>query len=989
MPKPPRIDEQVSLNRAFLVCAVLFGLVTVWAVYDELYTRRPWKTTQVEFFKLEERLARADLETRKKALDGNAGYAAKKAERARLEGELSGPKRGALEKARAELTAREYEAFDAEQEFTFAKSEWEEAYYYWTRAKHDGSLREDERERARETLKKAKAAEDERKAAFDEVAGKRDASAAQVGEFTKRIGELGKEIEKLEQDVADAKRKWEDAKHRASLGDIATKIEQFNLEGTLGRVDRCHTCHLGIDRAGFEKVEPAVYRTHPLRRTLLRYHPADKFGCTICHDGQGRATYVKRAVFSDEVVADFPHAPEGHTFHAHYWERPVLTGPDEKGAPDWYRESTCQNCHVEQWDLRSNIPCETDVDCPDKLTCGVPPAMPGAAAPSANGTPQKVCLDPATERPVLWDLAPHLARGKKVIEELGCYGCHPIAGYESKPKPAPDLRRAASKIDPAWMIEWIKHPTGIRPATRMPNFYPEALSTEGYPVTALLGPDGKPVDFKRRRDEESAALAAFLLAKSEPFDLDRAPPGDAARGKALFESVGCLGCHTGLGDRNVEHKNRATHFDHGPDLGGIGSKTTADWLYTWLMNPKRYNPTARMPNLRLATEEAADLAAFLAAQKDAKRSFALPPGFDPTNAALIEQGQKIVGERGCFGCHLIAGFEATPGIGVELSEFGAKTVDRLDFGDYVTDHDLMTWDRWTYHKLKRPRVYRYERVDTSMPQHDLTDEEIWSVMTVLRGMRGAEFVGPLAVKLDGAGKARERGRELVRFYNCHGCHTVDGRDGDIRQIYPGDMATFAPPNLLGEGAKTQPAWLFGFLKNVVPLRPWLSIRMPTFDLSDEQATALTGMFSALDGAEYPYRYYGDTRLEGAPREVAQQLFYEDFKCTSCHLVGEKTLTPDEAAKAAPNLQLAKQRLRGEWIASWIDDPQPWMPGTRMPSFFPGGVDLLDLMLQTPATAARFKGMEDVAKRHGKRADTIRLLSDFLMTLEEAPQAAAP
>ena len=45
-------------------------------------------------------------------------------------------------------------------------------------------------------------------------------------------------------------------------------------------------------------------------------------------------------------------------------------------------------------------------------------------------------------------------------------------------------------------------------------------------------------------------------------------------------------------------------------------------------------------------------------------------------------------------------FERQTGIGAELSEFGLKTTDRLDYGDWIPDHNSQTWDRWLYHKLK-------------------------------------------------------------------------------------------------------------------------------------------------------------------------------------------------------------------------------------------------------------------------------------------------
>ena len=39
------------------------------------------------------------------------------------------------------------------------------------------------------------------------------------------------------------------------------------------------------------------------------------------------------------------------------------------------------------------------------------------------------------------------------------------------------------------------------------------------------------------------------------------------------------------------------------------------------------------------------------------------------------------------------------------------------------------------------------------------------------------------------------------------------------------------------------------------------------------------------------------------------------------------------ADLAPDLTLAAERLRHDWIVKWLRDPQKQMPGTRMPAFF--------------------------------------------------------
>src|SRR5206468_4334347 len=58
-------------------------------------------------------------------------------------------------------------------------------------------------------------------------------------------------------------------------------------------------------------------------------------------------------------------------------------------------------------------------------------------------------------------------------------------------------------------------------------------------------------------------------------------------------------------------------------------------------------------------------------------------------------------------------------------------------------------------------------------------------------------------------------------------------------------------------------------------------------------------------------------------------------CFSCHQRGaQKPQGPPEGW--APDLALAHVRLSPEWIVKWLHDPQKVMPGTKMPSFFPGG-----------------------------------------------------
>lgn len=951
----PKVDEQISYNWLFFLLAGAFAAVTLWAVYDETYTRREWKVYQEEFFKIERALADAKLKAETEARDKSPKYKALVDEKQKIEADLKGPKKGAYEAAQARMQKAKEAAFDLNQTYTFTKSELDEVYYYFTLAKHSGN--EKDRKDWGDKLDNYEARLRKDGEARDKADAELVAATAAVDAFTKRIGEIDKELELVDKERAEAERKAAGAKERS------TEIIQQNLT-EIGRVDRCESCHLGASRGGFEKLPAAQkhYQSHPFRRTLLRLHPVEKFGCTTCHDGQGRAT--------QKFYAHAPSKNESpHAFHTHYWEEPLLHGA--------FMQANCTKCHLEQAELRARLECAIDAECPDKMKCQVPTYPPPDPTVPEPKDPPKYCVDTQSGAAPLVSLAPVLTKGRKIIEETGCFGCHPLAGYERLPKPGPDLRHVKAKLNPAWMVEWIRHPQAIRPRTRMPNFWPEPLRPEEHPFPVTE-------ELKKKRVEEPKAIAAYLLSISTPFEPAKmAAQGDAARGVDLVTSLGCLACHriTGVKGpfadklaKQVEDKNRGSRLDFGPDLGNVGDKTTAAWIYDWVRNPKHYAPEARMPSLRLTDQEAADVATFLAGLRSDHKYEEV----DLSNPALIEQGKQAMTYYGCFGCHLIGGYENAAQIGVDLSDFGAKAEDRLDFGDYITDHNRQSWEAWTYHKLKHPRVYRYERVDTRMPQFELTDDEIQAVMVVLRGMRGAQLDAQrLAQKLTPMEQLRERGRQLVRWNNCYGCHTVDDHEGDIRQLYADK--SLAPPLLTSQGFKTQPPWLFGFLKNVELLRPWLKVRMPTFGFSDEHATQLVAMFSALDNQPYPFRYYGDIKLEGADHTLAEAMFVQ-FKCQSCHVVNNDPLPPERVANAAPNLSLTRHRIRGDFIVEWLKNPDAHMRDTRMPSFWAGGTNTLEAIMGTDEGKARFGGVPGIQElvKAGPVAQ-MKLLADYLMT----------
>src|SRR5439155_1251055 len=69
---------------------------------------------------------------------------------------------------------------------------------------------------------------------------------------------------------------------------VLEEFDRNNFNKPIARVDRCMSCHAGINKAGFDD-QPNPWKTHPRRELYLGKHPPEKFGCTPCHGGQGPA----------------------------------------------------------------------------------------------------------------------------------------------------------------------------------------------------------------------------------------------------------------------------------------------------------------------------------------------------------------------------------------------------------------------------------------------------------------------------------------------------------------------------------------------------------------------------------------------------------------------------------------------------------------------------------------------------------------------------
>src|SRR6185503_10931252 len=239
--------------------------------------------------------------------------------------------------------------------------------------------------------------------------------------------------------------------------------------------------------------------------------------------------------------------------------------------------------------------------------------------------------------------------------------------------------------------------------TKMPTFWRFAEPME----------NGMPPMRDKDGEEQIQAIAAYLWQDSFEGKLPEQQRGDAGHGKELFETRGCLGCHS-IGDE--ENKTGGTFA---ANLQKVGEKANFDYIVRWIHNPRErfapYCPKEKrdltaddyskhnlpyvfdtelhsrcpndgaelqvqnmtvMPNFRLPETDARDIATYLF-------SLSSPPQYADASfmdsPELREKGHALIKQYGCAGCHEIKGFEDEQRIGKELTVEGATPIERLDF----------------------------------------------------------------------------------------------------------------------------------------------------------------------------------------------------------------------------------------------------------------------------------------------------------------------
>lgn len=889
----PKLYDIKKTTVAFAVAGIVLFVGLVAMILQD--STREWKGWQRKFMALTKENAQKELEAAKKAVDQNKlEQFHKDLNQAEQDVKSRHKEYSALQ---LEIQKLEVDHLKAKNHFQDLKQFQDSDRYYFEEYRHKGEERlaasyEKKIERRKEFIHTAKLKVEELEALIE-------SKQSELAKFSEKEEAAKREITKLTSEInrieAKIKKNTPNLAYfllNAPMLDFlkpTLQIQQIVLEkleddfyfAKSKKVDRCITCHLGIDQKGFENAE-GPFKTHPRLDLFLGAdspHPMEKFGCTTCHGGSGHSVSFKTAA----------HTPKNDK-QAEEWKKKYhwkeMKHWSEKMLPLQHIEASCAKCHQ------------------------------GSAE-----VPQ----------------APKLNEGRKLAETFGCFNCHKVEGFE-RWKVGPSLLNVQSKLEADWIIRWLQNPKEFRPSTKMPRIFhlsntSDAASMEKSNVaiagiSAYLSKNSDAVTLETPKVKGNAENGKKLVSEigclgchtadgnsANDFGPELVGLGSKVKEEWLFTWL-----------KNPKHYSPATRM---PDLR-LSDQEAADITAHLMASKNEKFDSLRPPHIK--PESVDGLAAEYLKGKMREKEIKETIEKMAPEERLEFVGKQAIAHQGCYGCHDIKGFESSKNIGTELTHEGSKELSKFDFGFTDIHHSRQAW---IFQKLKEPRIFNHGKdfpylEKLKMPQFDFTDQQAEAITTFVISLVNTKIPLEMQKQLTAKEREIETGRITVSKFNCQGCHTMDGKDGAVRSIIedPGN----APPVIIGEGAKVQSEWLYQFLHAPTTIRPWLKYRMPTFGFQESQINALIKYFNNLDNVDPTFAEF-EVKATADEMAVGKKLF-EDLQCVKCHKSNpEPGLT---ASFLAPDLALSKKRLRPEWVVEWIKDPQVLLPGTMMPTFFSEG-----------------------------------------------------
>jgi len=516
--------------------------------------------------------------------------------------------------------------------------------------------------------------------------------------------------------------------------------------------------------------------------------------------------------------------------------------------------------------------------------------------------------------------APVLNRGRYLFRVKGCIGCHKYSGFDNQ---------AAQLENTEHLIQDL-----------------ERAKTGNVQQAKDLNRKG---DTAASNDEAQADYAAATDLTVENAKIDTQVLALNSKARDLLQEVKKVG----------------------PNLKEIRMKLHQDWVPYWLAHTHEFEPMAQMPQFRLEPDEVKAISAFIWQ--------AALTGPEPPKEAMGDaaHGKQLFMDRGCLACHSIGeGSDRMGGdFAANLSRVGEK--DKYDYlvrwiynprlrtepYDPFLHKDLTPAD---YQKAGVPFVFDAEHSTfegheiewqnpTVMPSFRLSIQDARDIATYLETQKtGMSY--PAASYMNDP-KLFAKGKALVQFYGCAGCHEISGLEDQGRigteltdegskplsRLDFGFLLTKAQAGILPDGKKSPHGpWdnLKGYFEQKLTKpnvfdeqryrpNPANRLHMPTPVLSHNDREALvTFLLGSIDDTTLaPYYLY---RPKGEAAAIQQGWWIvTKYNCMGCHqvAVGQSSeisklsmYQGENSANLPPVLMFEGARVQPQWLKSFLADP---------------------------------------------------------------------
>ncbi|HTU41543.1 MAG TPA: hypothetical protein VMF10_07525, partial [Candidatus Aquilonibacter sp.] len=581
MPEQPEQDPITSKSYAayYLIATVILMATLFWALWDDAWGQRPWKAFQEQWkdrYPAFLNTARSKSVASEKEVENNSNYAAltQAYEKAYQDTKTQAAA------ARAQLDDTNARLLAVQSVFTDRRAYVNALTYELETSKSPSAKASKQKEidKYKSEVATVEFPDGSRKKftfpqleeTYNGIRDEKTKVSLQLGAVLKPVTAAhAKMDEYISEHMVDLTPQQIDGlKKRAADWDPA--IVQINV-AEANIVDRCESCHMNtreplkitpvaMTAKGEKKPDEyaEAFASHP-QPELLKIHDPEKFGCSPCHQGNGRATTsVEKAhgTYEHWLWPLFPKEnAQAGCQNCHAADMVLVSGDMQwltiNNGKDLFRQKGCMGCHrfegydkePEELNSVSQQIKQIETEKKDNLKEAAY-LMKEADAAETNEEANRLNTHAVDLR-----VANSKLDGR--LQQLD-FQSHSL--MQDMKKVGPNLKDVRLKLNKNWIPVWLKKPTDFRPTTKMPNF--------------------------RLTDHQIEAISAFIWQSGLTDPLPKHKPGNAEHGKELFFERGCLACHS------IGEGEQMQGGTFAANLTREGEKANYDYLVRWVHNAR-------------------------------------------------------------------------------------------------------------------------------------------------------------------------------------------------------------------------------------------------------------------------------------------------------------------------------------------------------------------------------------------------------------------